>query len=169
MHYRPTHILAIAALLMLGAVATPTAAQAQEIQMPRESPAAYYNFARQSDVTIRVHVWGALGNAGLYELPRETRLSTLYSLSGGPPGRITPLERRRLEVRLLRPIDGGYETVFTSTMNEGIVAFQEDPMLQSGDVLTVEEYSRRVFSWRDATALISAAGTVALVLERVLR
>jgi hypothetical protein len=172
MTLRPTHLtlgLALSALLMLGVAAIPQAAEAQAFEEPRGATGAYYNFARQSDVTIRVHVWGALGNAGLYELPRETRLSTLFSLAGGPPGSIAPLERRRLEVRLLRPAGDGYEQVFTSTMNDGIVAFNTDPVLQSGDVLTVEEYSRRVFSWRDATALISAAGTVALVLERVLR
>lgn len=136
----------------------------------RYSPASYYNYSQPGDITIHVNVWGTVRNPGLYEVPQQTTLSTLFSLAGGPA--VTPRDRREersIKIRLTRRQGDTPVVIFENTMEDGIFATREDPILQAGDVLTVETITHRPFSWREALPIISTAASVGIMITYFLR
>ncbi|HET6568259.1 MAG TPA: SLBB domain-containing protein [Rhodothermales bacterium] len=156
-------------LCALASLAWTHAARAQspvnDFERSRYSTAAYYSYAEPGDVTIRVNVWGTVRNPGLYEVPRQTHLSTLLSLAGGPE--VTPLSdrsRRRIIVRLTRPQDGRLGTIYEASMKDQVLATRENPLLQEGDVLTVETVLHQRLSWRDFAPIVSAVSSVGLAI-----
>jgi protein involved in polysaccharide export with SLBB domain len=148
--------------------ALPASAQTMsELDRSRYSPAAYYNYSEPGDVTILVNVWGTVRNPGLYEVPRGTTMSTLFSVAGGPS--ITPRmrhQRRTIDVKLSRNTGSQRETILHTVMDNDIIVTDQDPVLQVGDVLTVETVTRQGFSWRDAFPIIGAVASIALIVER---
>lgn len=149
-------------------VAASTHAQNTDLDRSRLNTAAYYNYSDPGDVTIQVHVWGAMRFPGLYEIPRETRLSELISLAGGPqvPERARR-SVRRVQLQLHRLADTSREVVMKLEMENQIVVSDADPVLQSGDVLSAESVVRQTFSFRDLFPIISAAATVTLLIDRI--
>jgi hypothetical protein len=140
-----------------------------ELDRSRYSPAAYYNYSEPGDVTILVNVWGTVRNPGFYEVPRGTTLSTLFSVAGGPS--VLPRMRhqsRTIDVKLLRSNGSYREAIVHSVMENDIIVADQDPVLEAGDVLTVETVTRQGFSWRDVFPIIGAAASMALILERAL-
>ena len=154
--------------LLLAFAAAGTDAQNTDLDRSRLNTAAYYNYSDPGDVTIQVHVWGAMRFPGLYEIPRETRLSELISLAGGPqvPERARR-SIRRVQLQLHRLTDSSREVVLNVEMENQIVVSDADPVLQSGDVLSAESVVRQTFSFRDLFPIISAAATFALLIDRV--
>ena len=139
-----------------------------DLQRSRYSPASYFNYSEPADVTMMVNVWGTVANPGLYEIPQQTHLSRLLSLSGGPiVSPRTDRSDRTIEVRLFRVDGGGRSIIFKAEMRNEIIASTEDPLLRDGDVITVETIVHQRFSWRDAFPIIAAIGTVAIALERI--
>jgi purine nucleoside permease len=163
-------------LLAAGWPAAPAAAQqVPDLIRSRYSPAAYYNYGEEGDVTIEVYVWGNVANPGLYEVPRDTNLGKLFSLAGGPAvGERSRNQRIRLEVRLMReasPDDrpAGARTVVYERVFEDDESFviEDDIALQAGDVLVSEQYVRDRFTWRDALPIVSAVTSVASTIIAV--
>lgn len=157
-----------AALCLLWAAQGATPARAQEVpdlDRSRYSPASFYSYAEPGDVKILVNVWGTVRDPGLYEVPHDTRMSTLLSVAGGPAvvarGRD---ERREVVVRLSRLNGTRREDVYRTTMRDDIFASEQDPLLQEADVLIVETTTRRRFSWRDAFPIISTAASVGIAI-----
>jgi hypothetical protein len=138
-----------------------------DIDRSRYSPAAFYHYAEAGDVTMQVNVWGTVRNPGLYEVPRDMRLSTLFSVAGGPA--ITERrqrDRRSVVVRVARMQDGRRQIIYEAVMENEIFASDEDPMMAHGDVLTVESVATERFGWRDAVTIVNAVALVALAIER---
>lgn len=161
-------------VLFLLAWASAGAAQAQidDITQAGSGQAAYYNYASPSDVTIIVNVWGQVQHPGVYEVPRDMSLSRLFSLAGGPNiGARSAGRDRTLTVRLSRQQGetAEREIIFDVTMEDEVFAFEEDPVLQDGDVLVAETYTRERFTWRDVLSVLSGVGTTLLLVERVFR
>ncbi len=52
-------------------------------------------------------------------------------------------------------------------MENQIIVSSADPVLQAGDVLSAESVVRQTFSIRDLFPIISAAATLAILLDRV--
>ena len=154
-------------LLAVVMLATWTAnAQIIDFERSRYSPAAYYNYSEQGDVTILVNVWGTVRNPGLYEIPAGSTMSTLFSLAGGP--RVDPRDtktRRTVTARLIR---GGQVQLETVMENE-ILALHEDPVLIEGDMITSETVLKRGVTWRDLFPVVAAVASVALAVERISR
>lgn len=161
---------AVAAFLLQLGASDAGAQVPSELERSRYSPAAYYHYAEPGDVTILVNVWGTVRNPGLYEVPRGTTLSTLFSVAGGPSvAQRTQRQTRTIEVRLVRNDGGVRRPVFESVMENDIAVASEDPVLQEGDVLTVETVLRQGFSWRDIFPVVGAAASMALIIERLTR
>ncbi|NND72023.1 MAG: hypothetical protein HKN43_10630 [Rhodothermales bacterium] len=157
----------IAFLALFGAALyMPAEAQLTDLTRSRFSPAAYYNYAETGDVTIMVNVWGTVRNPGLYEIPRGTKLSTLFSLAGGPDIRERPKRNKRTIVASLTRGETG-QLVVETVMNDNVTVLAGDPELQPGDVLTVESTIRQSFSWRDVFPIVAAVASVALAAERI--
>ncbi len=146
-------------------------AQIQAEERSRMSVAAYYNYSDPGDVTIIVHVWGAITYPGLYEIPRNTTLSHLVSLAGGPAlGARSRRSKRVLSLRLYRNINGSPQSVvFQEQMENSIAVSEEDPILLAGDILTVESVTRTSFSYRDLFPIIAAVASVSLIVDRLLQ
>ncbi len=163
--------LLVASILILFAAAPDASAQSvSELDRSRYSQAAYYNYSEPGDVTILVNVWGTVRNPGLYQVPRGTTLSTLFSVAGGPSiAQRTRRQTRTIEVRLVRNEGGERRPIFNSVMENEVVVAAEDPVLQEGDVLTVETVTRQRLSWRDLFPVVGAAASMALIIERLTR
>ena len=149
---------------LVGVAAPGASAQVNELERSRYRQAAYYNYAEPGDLTVTVNVWGAVANPGLYEVPQDTRLSKLFSLAGGPTtGAQRRGSRQELTISLARELSPGEAPtlVFEQDMDDDIIVFDQDPLVQEGDVLTAETYTRERFTWRDALPLIGAATSVA--------
>lgn len=163
--------MTIKALVVLAAfTSAPFLAKGQDTDLDRSrlNTAAYYNYSESGDVTIQVHVWGAMRFPGLYEVPRDTRLSELISLAGGPQ---VPERARRsirnFQLQLYRLTESSREVVMDLEMENQIIVSSADPVLQAGDVLSAESVVRQTFSIRDLFPIISAAATLAILLDRV--
>ena len=130
--------------------------------------ASVYRFAEPGDIITTVNVWGAVRNPGLYEVPEGTHLSTLFSLAGGPAtAERSNRERRTITLQLMR--GGSRDVVFESVMEDEILATDEDPVLQEGDIVTVEVVVRQRFSWRDALTIVAAVASVSVAVDRLTR
>ena len=159
-------------VLTLGAfcIATAAAQSLDDFERSRFGSASYYNYSEAADVTVLVNVWGTVRNPGLYEIPQGTSLSHLLSLSGGPI--VSPRNGRQdrtIQVRLFRDMEGGRTVIYATEMENEILATGEDPVIQEGDVVTIETVLRQRISWRDIFPVIAAVGTVAIAIERIAR
>lgn len=170
MFFRLLTLLIASTLAFHFASADAKAQATNELERSRYSPAAYYNYSEPGDVTVLVNVWGTVRNPGLYEVPRGTTLSTLFSVAGGPSiAQRRRRETRTIEVRLVRNDGAERRPIFHSVMENEVVVADDDPVLQEGDVLTVETVTRQQLSWRDLFPVIGAAASMALIIERVTR
>lgn len=154
--------------IFLMVLAGHTQAQIVDLDRSRLSQAAYYNYSEDGDITIKVHVWGAVRFSGLYEVPRGTSLSELVSLAGGPQfGERNRRATRSVDLKLHRNNGATRMVVFQTQMENQIVVEDENPVLSDGDVLTFEATIRQGFQWRDIFPIVSMVGTVVLILDRV--
>ena len=136
---------------------------------PQYQSASVYRFAETGDLTITVNVWGAVRNPGLYEVPEGTHLSTLFSLAGGPAtAERTTRQRLTTTLKLMREEDRE-KAVFESVMENEILVLDEDPVLQEGDVMTVEVLVQQRFSLRDVFPIVAAIASLTLAVDRVTR
>ena len=156
-------------LLLVAPYAAPALAQSQPISRledrSRASPASYYNYVDPGQEPIRVNVWGAVRDPGLYAVPSDTYLSTLLSLAGGPA--IAPRdqgEHREIVLRLSRMTESGREVVYETVMQDEVLPDVEDPLLREGDTLTIDVTRRQGFSWRDALPVVSTVASVAIAV-----
>jgi len=149
-------------------VGLPVSAQVVDLERSRYGAAAYYNYSEQGDVTIRMHVWGAIRYPGYYEVPRGTRLSEIVSLAGGPQfGDRQRRTSRTVEVKLHRMIEGSRTVIYQETMENEIAVSNVDPVVQEDDLLSLEAEVRQGFRWRDIFPVISMTGTIVLILDRI--
>lgn len=156
--------------LLIGACSAVTASGqvVNELERSRYSPAAYYNYSEPGDVTMLVNVWGSVRNPGLYEVPVDTRLGAVLSLAGGPSSGSTRWnQRQRTTLRIIRPLEGGEEVVFERVLEDALFVPTVNPELQDNDTVTVEQFTKELFTWRDALSIVSASATFALLVDRV--
>ena len=162
-----TTVLLLTTIVLFG-VSSASAQDPTNLNRSRLNTAAYYNYSEQGDVTILVHVWGALRYPGLYEVPHGTRLSVLFSLAGGPQiGERSKRSKRTVDVKLVRVLGGERGVIYETSMENQIIVTNEDPVLQSGDVLSVESVIRQGISWRDVFPVVAAVASLALAIDRI--
>ena len=157
-------------LLTIFLIASAGQVQAQVVDLDRSrlSQAAYYNYSEEGDITIKVHVWGAVRFPGLYEIPRGSKLSELVSLAGGPQfAERTRRSARTVSMKLHRPSGTDKPVVYDIEMENQIVVDGEDPIITDGDVLSFESVVKQGFRWRDLFPVVSMVGTIVLILDRV--
>lgn len=158
-------VLACTALI---AASTVSAQALSDFEQSRSSTASYFNYAEPADQTVLVNVWGTVSSPGLYEIPVQTSLTHLLSLTGGPiVGQRNRRQDRTIQVRVFRLQSGERALVYETEMQNEVIAASNDLMLQDADVVTVETVGRQRFSWRDVFPIVSAVGTIAIVIERI--
>ena len=130
--------------------------------------ASFYRYADPADVTVLVHVWGTVRNPGLYEVPRDTPLSHLLSLSGGPiVAQRRTREDRTIYIRVFRQEDSRRSLILESEMENEVIAGEQDLILQDSDLVTIETVVQQRLSWRDIFPVVAAVGTIAIAIERL--
>ncbi|MEX2400669.1 MAG: hypothetical protein WD423_07840 [Rhodothermales bacterium] len=134
------------------------------------SEGAYYRLAEPGDVVIRVTVWGEI-RTGIYEVTRGIHLSTLFTLAGGSVTRtINPREDQELRIRIVRRHGGRHSVAYEYTMTESTLVFEEDPILEDGDVLIVQGVEqRRLFTWREVLSVVTAVSSSVYLVSQVVR
>jgi len=101
-------------------------------------------------------------------VPKGTKLSELFSLAGGPQvGERFSREKRTIDVKVVRAVGAARNVAYETSMENQIVITSEDPVLQSGDVLSVESVLRKGITWRDVFPVVAAVASVALAIERI--
>jgi hypothetical protein len=152
--------------LLLGAASPEARAQRVDAERSRYGRAAVYHYADSDDVTIRVNVWGAVQNAGVYEVPRDARLNLLLSAAGGP--QIDVRQREDDQTVILELVregeDGARQVVYEQTMNDQVTTVEENVPLQDGDVLTVNSYVTEGVNWRDVVNIGSSLITLGITI-----
>jgi hypothetical protein len=131
---------------------------------------AFYDLASPDAVKMQVHVWGTIRSPGIYQLPRDTKLSTLFTVAGGYA--MQPLERgtrQQTTLRLLRPNGSGYDEVFSAELGRDISPLAFDPTLLSGDILTVETTMRRRVGAREVLSMAGSVASIAYLIVRLSR
>ena len=142
--------------------------RAQDDEAPRK--AAFYRHVEAGQATMRVNVWGDVMAPGQYEVQAGTDLLEVLFLAGGPnEGNERASERRQTQVLVSRQTGDVWSTIFEAPLDD-LTSFQQPyPPLQDGDALRLDVRVSRPFSWRDAFTIIGAVGTIALVIDRVVR
>lgn len=131
---------------------------------------AYHVFARPGQNTVQVMVVGSGIQTGLYELGEGTDLEQLVALGGYSPGVRQARNERTVTIRLYRDnTEGERQLIYESSLDELVAAQQAAPVLQMGDVARIEVIDRERFSWRDGLRVVTAAASLALVIERLSR
>lgn len=155
-------------VLLLLVVTSAASAQSIDYERSRYSPAAYYKYEQEGDVTILVSVWGAVKNPGLYEVPQSTQLNKIVSLAGGPSSGTHRFGTdEEMTIRLLREDPSGRrEVVFERHLEDDLFVPEENIALRPGDIITFERSITEKFIWRDAFTIVSGVATLGLVLER---
>lgn len=127
--------------------------------MPSASAAAYYYIARPGELTMQVNIWGAIRNAGRYEVPSSTDLVQLISYAGGP-GADAVLD----EVRVVRSAKEGVSERTTYVVNLDDLSNIDNSklVLQPGDTITINHSN-----WSTVRDVMSVITTVAIVTTAI--
>ncbi|MDX1546413.1 MAG: hypothetical protein R3247_05465 [Rhodothermales bacterium] len=170
MERRVTFLLLCACVL--GGLCAPLV-QAQEFKRLEELVAmgvSHHVFARQGEPTIQVLVLGSVGAPGVYEIGTGVELDQLLALSGGMSFESTEGSVTRVTIRLFREGSGQRSLVYEAPMERLLAEPGLYPLLQEGDVLTVEAVTVAGgrFGWRDALSILTSALSMAILFERFL-
>lgn len=156
-------VLAVAA-----AIAPVASAQEDPNVMVRAVP-GYYSWFQADDVTMKVHVWGAIGSAGMWEVPVGMRFMDLISLAGGPEiGTRDDKTNFTLRIRVERVVDGATTIVFDQTMKNSITILEDDFALQDQDMILVESLSKARVTWRSWLAPFTTIASLFLLTDRLI-
>lgn len=131
---------------------------------------SYYVFARPGQNTVQVMVVGSGIQVGLYEVGEGTNLEQLVVLGGYSPGVRRASNDRTVTIQLYRDNPSGQrEMIVDASLDALIAAEAPAPTVQMGDVVRVEVVDRERFSWRDGLRIVTAAASLTLVIERLVR
>ena len=129
----------------------------------------YYHFAQPGEATIQVFVLGA-GLPGLYEIGEGTDLGSLFILAGGSGlDRQQAGVRRRVTIRLFKENMPQRTLAYEASLADLLATPGTYPSLEDRDILQVEIIEKRRFSWRDGLVILTSLGTLALIVENILR
>jgi hypothetical protein len=154
-------------LLCLPSIQTAFAQNFGLVEETRSNIQSYYFHVLPGEATVQVQVLGTVRSPGLYVIGVGTDLGQLLALSGGPV--ISPREgsvSREIFVRLFRPRGGSRNLLYEGEFDRVVNTMDPLPVLEDGDVMTIEVIEKKGFVWRDILAVIGAVAAVALAVER---
>lgn len=163
--------VAVAALLLIvPATFAQTSATGIALQeRPRAGVAAYYYYAEPGDLTINVNVWGTVRYPGRYEVQTGTNLGELLSYAGGPLMQSRQEhDQRQVTIRISRPTEEGREIIYKAELDSMIVSSAKYPVMQHGDIVTIETVEMQGITWRDVLGVVGAAASVGVLILRFL-
>ncbi len=170
----PQFIALFCVALLMATIAGASTANAQAFWRVEETKTNadnyYYYYVNPGTATVRVHMLGAVRQPGLYEISEDTDLGQLVALSGGPPMTVHPKgSRLDVSVRVYRRSGDGESVIFEHSLDRTLANPGGYPTLVDGDVIVMDVTQLQRIGWRDTTRIISAAGIIALAVERLVR
>lgn len=128
-----------------------------------------YRYADPGEPTITVHIWGGVGNSGIWKVEPATDLVELLSAARltalGPDN---PDTRREVNLRIHRLRNGERRTIYRAELKNVLSEGKSYPGLEDGDILEVEVNNRRrKFQW--VTQIVGTASSIALLILRLSR
>ncbi|RMH70473.1 MAG: hypothetical protein D6675_09275 [Gemmatimonadetes bacterium] len=134
---------------------------ASDLGLAGKNPLVNYSFARPGDLTIYVNIWGAIAAPGRYEVPTNTTLLDLLSLTGGPKPGV-----KMNKIRIIRIVETNPEVrrvEFTVNLEDITKIKDRDIELYPGDTIILEETS-----WQRTRQVISSISTVVLFATAII-
>ena len=139
-------LLATACLAAGLSALRPSAAHAQDLQLPEQS---YVNeFARPGQPTMTLYLWGTVGTTGIWRVERDVDLIQLLSVAQVPGiGASQQDVRQNFILHIYREVNGERNQIYEEEIQNLIGGGAKPvPPLQSGDILAVETQTRRRIS-----------------------
>lgn len=157
-------------LTCAGGLSGPTSAAVAQ-DFPESSQENFvYRFARPGQATMRVYIWGQIGQPGIWEVARDTDLIELLSAARVPGvGTDQPEVREVTMLTLYRRQEGGgpRQQVYAQPLEQVVAAGEPPPRLQEGDVIQLQTQQRSRFSFRDVTQYVGVASSMVLLVLRL--
>jgi len=138
-------LLATACLAAGLSALQPSAAYAQDLQLPEQS---YVNeFARPGQPTMTLYLWGSVGTTGIWRVEQDVDAIQLLSVAGVPGLGASESEvRQRFILHIYREEAGKRSQVYEVDIENLIGGEATAPPLQDGDILAIEVETRRRIS-----------------------
>ena len=139
-------LLATACLAAGLSALQPSAAYAQDLQLPEQS---YVNeFARPGQPTMNLYLWGSVGSTGIWRVERDVDLIQLLSVAQVPGiGASQQNVRQNFILHIYREVDGERTQIYEEEIQNLIGGGAKTvPPLQDGDILAVETQTRQRIS-----------------------
>ena len=144
---------------------TPVAAQRPSEMIVQGT--SFHVFAAPGESTIELLVLGDT-QSGMYVVGETTTFLELLALVGGtgsePRNESVRIERT---VRLLREQGGQSVAVYEADADALLTQPGEHPVLQDGDILTVDTEVHNRFNLRDTLSIVSSLASVTLLILRL--
>jgi hypothetical protein len=166
----PSRLLVLTTLAFLAAAPAVRAQSFSRVEETRSNSTSYYFYVQPGAATVQVYVMGTVRSPGVYEVTEGTDLGKLLALSGGPL--LDQRQRttdREVTIRLFRPRQYGERPLYEAVMDRAVSRPENYPVLQDGDVLTVEIVERQRFGWRDAFTILGGVAAIAFAVESVVQ
>jgi hypothetical protein len=138
------------------------------IQETQTNTASFFH-AVPGEATVKVSVLGTVRVPGIYVVGAGTRLDELFAMSGGPTERETPDISSDVAISLFREEGETRQLIYHELLQSMLNEPGMYPALAEGDVLMVQTNMRRKFGWRDGLSVMTAVGTLALIVERLIQ
>ncbi len=119
--------------------------------------------------SIEISAFGDLVSPGIYILEENTDLAFLLALTGGPSAYNQPDVRYETTIRLFRNSGGAQALIYEADFKEVMDQISNAPVLNEGDVVTVEVKQIRRTNWRDIFTIIGPVLSTLLLIDQLSR
>ena len=128
---------------------------------------SYYYFVTPGVASIQVYVFGKMRSPGVYIVQNGSTLGLLLALTGGPiePNQADVAQTENIQ--LYRTSGGTRTLIYESSFDEAIAEPRNSPVLQEGDIISVEVKQKRRLNWRDVFTVIGPILSTLLLIERL--
>lgn len=117
--------------------------------------------------SIEISAFGDLVSPGIYILEENTDLAYLLALTGGPSVFNQPDVRYQTTIRLFRNSGSRQALIYEAPFEEVMDQISDAPVLNEGDVVTVEVTQKRRTNWRDIFTIIGPVLSTLLLIDQL--
>ena len=128
---------------------------------------AYQYLVRPGAATVEVMAFGNLVTPGVYILEEGANLAFLLALTGGPSSYNQPDVKFTTTIRLFRNTGGAKSLIYEAPFEEVMDKVANAPVLNEGDIVTVEVVQTRKLNWRDVFTIIGPVLSTLLLIDQL--
>lgn len=135
-----------------------------------EGDAFTYQFFEPGEPSMRVYIWGDVGNAGIWRVSRDVNFVELLSAARpGGVGQERARRRQRVSIHVYRVIEGERRMIYEEPLSDMLEEGLRLPDLEGEDVVEVRtrEQRGRLEQFRLVTGLIGSSASLVLLFLRL--